>query len=182
MKTLTYLFVIVMLLFAGCAKDEIFDENSVNLELKKAKVPIPMKADFCAIPDMTVMPFTVITPGGPITLPGGMYVTGTCSHMGKVNSEKSYCKVETLNFVFEGGKPYLMETGTGVMTAANGDSYKINWWVKTSLPGWEYTGAVEMYDGTGKFKGMTGTVDMVGSVDLATHTNCWTGIGTMIYE
>jgi hypothetical protein len=52
MKTLIYLFAIAMFLFAGCAKDEMFDENSNNLELKKAKVPIPMKAEFCMNPNM----------------------------------------------------------------------------------------------------------------------------------
>jgi hypothetical protein len=179
MKTLIYLFAIAMLLFAGCAKDEMLDETP---DLKKAKVPIPMKADFCAIPDMTVMPLSVNTPGGVLTLPGGMYVTGTCSHMGIVDSEKSYSKVEALTFVMEDGKPFLLETGTGIMTAANGDNYKINWWVKTSLPSWEYIGEVEMFDGTGKFEGCSGTVDMVGTVDPVNHTNCWTGTGWMEFE
>ncbi len=183
MKTLIYLFAIAMILFAGCAKDEMFDQNPNNLELKKAKVPIPVKADFCAIPDMTVPPVSVNIPGqGTQYLPGGMYVTGTCSHMGKVNSEKSYCKVETLTFVFEDGNPFLLETGTGTMTAANGDSYNITWWVKTSLPSMEYIGEVEMSGGTGKFEGCSGTTDMIGSVDLATKTNCWTAEGYIEFD
>ncbi len=182
MKTLIYLFAIAMFLFAGCAKDEMFDQNSNNLELKKAKVPIPVKADFCAIPDMKVPPVSVSTPGGTITLPGGMYVSGTCSHMGRVNEEKSYCKVETLTFMMEDSKPYLMETGTGIMTAANGDNYKITWWVKTSLISWEYMGEVEMFDGTGKFEGCSGTTDMVGAVDMVNNTNCWTGTGFMEFD
>lgn len=182
MKTLIYCFAITMFLFAGCAKDELYLDNSNNAELKKAKVPIPMKADFCAIPDMTVLPFSVVTPGGTITLPGGMFVTGHCTHMGNVDSEKSYCKVETLTFLSEGGKPYLLETGTGIMTAANGDNYKINWWVKTSLPSWEYIGEVEMFEGTGKFEGCSGIVDMTGKVDVVNQTNCWTGTGWMEFE
>ncbi len=183
MKTLIYLFAVVMLLFAGCAKDEMFDQNSNNPELKKAKVPIPMKADFCAIPDMNVPPVSTIIPGqGPMYLPGGMFVTGTCTHMGRVNSEKSYCKVDELTFIMDEGKPYLLETGTGIMTAANGDSYKITWWVKTSLPDMNYVGEVEMFDGTGKFEGCSGTVDMLGAVDLVNQTNCWTGTGWMEFE
>lgn len=180
MKTLIYLFAIAMFIFAGCAKDDAFNENP---DLKKAKVPIPIKAEFCAIPDMTVPPISVDIPGqGTLYLPGGMYVTGTCSHMGKVNSEKSYNKVATRDFVMEEGKPFLYETGTGIMTAANGDSYQITWWVKTSLITWDFVGVVEMFEGTGKFKGMTGTVDMVGTVDMANQNTCWTGTGTMVYK
>jgi len=52
MKTLISFFAIVMVFFAGCAKDYTINEEINSVELKKANVPIPFKADLCAVPDM----------------------------------------------------------------------------------------------------------------------------------
>ena len=178
-----------MMMLVSCTKDQFVQEES--LELKKAKVPIPMKADFCATPDMTspmmLMPIPGLDPTDPKSyLPSKMFVSGNATHMGLVDTEKSYTLVETLELIVEpvvGGSPlvFLKQTGTGVMTAANGDDYRITWWAKTSLANWTYIGEVEMFDGTGKFKGMTGTVQMVGAVDQVAGTNCWKADGFMEY-
>jgi hypothetical protein len=59
------------------------------------------------------------------------------------------------------------------------DSYPITWWGKTSLADWTYIGEVTMFSGTGKFEVMTGTVQMVGAVDMVAGANCWKGDGFM---
>ncbi|MBW8332986.1 MAG: hypothetical protein K0M40_13260 [Prolixibacteraceae bacterium] len=189
MKTLISFFFIMMMMLVSCTKDQFVQEE--NLELKKAKAPIPMKADFCATPDMTspmmLMPIPGLDPTDPKNyLPSKMFVSGNATHMGLVDTEKSCTLVETLELIVEpvvGGSPlfFLKQTGTGVMTAANGDDYQITWWAKTSLANWTYIGEVKMFDGTGKFKGMTGTVQMIGAVDMVAGTNCWKADGFMEY-
>lgn len=186
MKTLISFFVIMMVMLFACNK-EFNDEEP--LTLKKANVPVPMKADFCAVPDMTstmlLIPIPGLDPADPKNyMPSKMFVSGNATHMGEVITEKSICEVTEFTFLMgtdgDGNPaPFLMQKGTGVMTAANGDYYQINWWVKTSLPGWTYIGEVEMYGGTGKFEGMTGTVTMIGAVDKVAGTNCWTADGFM---
>lgn len=189
MKTLISFFFIMMMMLVACTKDQFVQEE--NLELKKAKVPIPMKADFCATPDMTspmmLIPIPGLDPKDPKNyLPSKMFVSGNATHMGKVITEKSVCLVNELNFLVEpdaDGNPhfFLKQVGTGVMTAANGDSYPITWWGKTSLADWTYIGEVTMFSGTGKFEGMTGTVQMIGAVDMVAGTNCWKADGFMEY-
>lgn len=189
MKKLTSFCMVLMMMFVACNNDQFVQEEP--LTLKKAKVPIPMKADFCATPDLTspmmLIPIPGLDPTDPKNyLPSKMFVSGNATHMGRVDTEKSYSLVETLELIVEpvvGGSPlfFLKQTGTGVMTAANGDNYPITWWAKTSLANWTYIGEVQMFSGTGKFEGMTGTVQMIGAVDMVAGTNCWKADGFMEY-
>lgn len=159
---------ILLMMLVACTKDQFVQDET--LTLKKAKVPVPMKADFCATPDFTspmmLIPIPGLDPTDPKNyMPSKMFISGNATHMGLVNAEKSYSNVESLELIVEpveGGSPlfFLKQTGTGVMTAANGDDYQITWWAKTSLANWTYIGEVQMFEGTGKFEGMTGTVQM----------------------
>lgn len=189
MKAILSFCMVMMMVLLACTKDPLVQDEV--LTLKKANVPIPMKANFCAVPDMTSTPLLIPIPGLDPTdpknyLPSKMFVSGNATHMGQVITEKSICEVTEFTFLLETDEqnnslPFLMQKGTGVMTADNGDYYQINWWVKTSLPSWNYVGEVEMHDGTGKFEGATGTVSMIGKIDLATHSNCWTANGLIVF-
>jgi hypothetical protein len=174
MKTLIYLFAIVMLIFAGCAKDEMFDENSNNLELKKAKVPIPMKAEFCMNPNMEAGFILIegLDPANPQSyLPKEGWISGHATHMGKIIMEES-----PTTFVYAAVTPMGVKTiSEGKITAANGDNYLFKA-TSYSFPDKSFTGEVYMYNGTGKFEGMTGTVIMTGS------GSCWSAEGTMSYK
>ena len=92
MKTPVYLLLIVVLLFSGCAKDDMFTENRYNYELKNAKVPLTMKIDYCGTSDWGA---GSIDYGNPATAsPIRMIVSGKATRVGKFNSEKSYWLVE----------------------------------------------------------------------------------------
>jgi len=188
MKTLISFCMVLMIMLVACTKDHFVQEEP--LMLKKAKVQVPMKANFCATPDldspMMLIPIPGLDPLDPKSyLPSRMFVSGTATHMGNVIPDLSVCEVETLELVVEGEpgsfKYFLKQTGTGTMTAANGDSYPITWWGKTSMANWTYIGEVTMYSGTGKFVGMSGIVDMIGAVDPVNGTNCWKADGFMEY-
>jgi len=188
MKTLISFFFIMMIMLVACNKDQ-FVQDEQPLTLKKANVPVPMKADFCATPDMDsqfiLIPIPGLDPTDPKNyLPSKMFVSGQATHMGNVITEKSICVVNELKFLVEpdaDGNPhfFLKQIGTGVMTAANGDNYPITWWGKTSLADWTYIGEVTMYSGTGKFEGASGVVTMIGAVDRVAGTNCWKADGYM---
>ncbi|MBA4409682.1 MAG: hypothetical protein Q8S54_09580 [Bacteroidota bacterium] len=189
MKTLISFCMVLMMMLVACNKDQFVQEE--DLMLKKAKVPVPMKADFCATPDLTSTPMLIPIPGldpnDPNSwLPSKMFVSGQATHMGNVITEKSICEVKTLELVIEGTSPenfkyFLLQKGIGIMTAANGDNYPITWWGKTSLADWTYIGEVTMFSGTGKFKGASGVVNMIGAVDRVAGTNCWKADGYMEY-
>ena len=170
MKTLIYLFVIAMLLFAGCAKDEMFTENMNNPELKKAKVPVPMKIEYCGISDWSA---GSIDYGDPTTaLPIKMIVSGKATHMGKINSEKSYWVVEVYEpRVDSKGVPYLFQSGTGHLVGANGDYINYAWWVNAALPDLDFIGEFELLDGAGNFEGCSGTLNLAGTVDIVEVEN-----------
>lgn len=178
MKKLICFLAIGMFLFAGCSKDAFFDESQEGFELKdahkRANVPIPFKADLCAVPDMT---------SESIPLPDGTYckkrmiIGGTGSHLGRVwDSGTSYYDVEGNEVLMEGGHPFLRQSGTGILVAANGDSFEWTWWAKISIPDRNWTGEFEIIpgSGTGKFEGSSGKLEAIGQANPAEHINCWT--------
>lgn len=189
MKAILSFCMILMMMLIACNSDPFVQDEPFML--KKANVPIPMKADFCTVPDMSstmiLIPIPGLDPNDPNNyMPSKMFVSGNATLMGQVITEKSICEVTEFTFFLEtddqnNSVPFLMQKGTGVMTAANGDNYQIHWWVKTSLPSWNYIGEVEIHDGTGKFEGATGTVSMIGKIDLATQANCWTADGQIVF-
>ena len=190
MKRFICFLAIGMFLFAACSKDDTFIERFDSFKLekthKRANVPIPFKGDFCGVPDMESEP-------GSITLPNGitiefctrMIISGTGTHLGRVDgSGTSYYEVDNTQFVPENGLPFMMQSGTGKMVAANGDSFEFTWWAKISLLDRKWVGEFEIIpgSGTGKFEGSSGSFESVGQADPVEHINCWFSEGYLIYE
>jgi hypothetical protein len=155
-----------------------------NVNLKRAKVPVPMKADFCGTNDLSAG-FIHIQglPDVPQNyLPRKMNISGHATQMGEVITALSWFECTVCYLSVEEGIPYINQTGNGLMTANNGDNYPITAWIKTSLVDWTYVGEVTMYSGTGKFEGASGVVTIIGQLDQAAGTNCWHGEGMMEYN
>lgn len=176
--------VTMIFIFAACAKDEMLDQSN-NLKLKKAKVAIPFKGDFSAVPDMEsslwLLPIPGLDPEDPASyLHTRMIVSGNCTHLGNIDSEKSFYVFETYELIFEGEEPFLSLTGSGHLVGANGDSVDLTWWSKGSLLTIDYFGEMEITGGTGKFEGCSGSTDMKGIMD--DKTNTWTLEGTMEFN
>lgn len=174
----------------GCTKDILNDENA---DLKKAKVPIPIKAWFCSTSDFTLPPVHVTgTPFiHPVTgetlipdtyLPGGGNISGHSTHTGELIPAESYVKLLSASLVMSPDGPFVMAEYAGKTTASNGDYFLFSDILKISLPGLTFSGEVTMFGGTGKFLGATGNVTMSGQSDPVTMQSCWTGEGTMVYE
>jgi hypothetical protein len=164
----------------------MFDENMNNLELKKAKVPVPMKIDYCGTSDWSE---GSIDYGDPTTaLPVKMIVSGKATHMGKFNSEKSYWLAEVYELQFDGDIPFLFQSGIGFLVGANGDKVNYSWWVNAALPDLDFIGELELQGGTGKFEGCSGTINVAGTVVVdyddnpPTVTICCAGEGFMEFN
>ncbi len=189
MKSLIYLLTFGLVLLSGCAKENLNEE----VNLKKANVPVPMKAWFCMTPDMTVAPVHVAgTPFlHPVTgevivpnmmLPGGGFISGHATQMGEVISAESPMTTKSLTLAMTPDGPFVMGEYEGKITADNGDYYLFSCVMKMKLADMTFTGVVEMFGGTGKFTGMTGSVVMAGQADPTNMKSCWTGEGTMNYD
>lgn len=168
MKKLMYLFVVVMLVIAGCAKDDTLFENPNNPELKKAKVPIPMKGEGWSDP-VTESKFMI---------------GGTGTHLGEINSEKSYYDFQTQELIEDDGLPYYALAGIGKLVGANGDSFEFTFSTRQYL---DYTlvSKSDIIDGsgTGKFKGCSGSFNTVGGLDVTqVHLFVFTIEGKLVFK
>ena len=188
MKTLLKLTGLFLLLFVGCTGEEALNEmnapellKSKNLMAVQAQEPktvnVPMKVDFYCTPDET-LPFVECTPSqAGIFLKGGGVVNGNATHVGLVNSEKSPWLMTGCSF-----NPMAYQLTSyvaGKITAANGDYFFYTGQIVTQLPDYTLTGEIIMNDGTGKFKGVTGSVLIEGGVDMTTGVLSWSGEGTI---
>lgn len=186
MKTLISFCMVLMIMLVACTKDQFVQDES--LDLKKAKVPVPMKADFCFTPNMegafdangfpnleVVMLIEGLDPQKPTAyLPRAGWLSGYATHAGELQMMNSPMTAVSAHFDFVNMKVVWVTTGKN--TAANGDYYYYYDATSYSNPmDGSFTGDVFMRDGIGKFKGMTGTVQMVG------QGTCWHAEGTMIY-
>lgn len=172
MKLTTFLLAFSLVLLSGCAKDALDDENG---DLKKAKVPIPMKAWFCMNPDFT-QPLVHIEglPDEPAYyLPGGGFISGHATHMGELITE--LCPSRIFDAVFDPSTGLVSYKTEGTITGDNGDHYAFTG-IAFNNPDGTFYGTINMFDGTGKFKGMTGTVEMTG------QGLCWTAVGFITYK
>ncbi len=140
-----------------------------------------------AFPDLKSDPILIsgLDPEDPDNYyPSIMLISGTGSHIGKVNAEKSFYKFESMEFALENGIPYTNQSGTGLMVGANGDSFEYTWWVKQSLVDGSYFGEMDIThgSGTGKFKGSSGSGDIVGGWNMNKDGVCFKIDGYLVYK
>ena len=184
MKTLVYLFVIAMLLFAGCEKDEMFNENMNIPELKKAKVPIPLKGEICMIDnEVDRIPVHFGSPDGPVvsgaTVVRNAFLYGNLTHMGKLDEQSSMTGREGAYLdaaAYSEGKIIVVATYDGRLFAANGDyidlvsNIRIDRGAQTISADYTITG------GSGRFENAAGNGFLSGLLP------CWDSEGTIVYS
>lgn len=188
MKTLLKLTGLFLLFFVGCTSDDALNEltapsltksdgQTVSQLQEPKTVTVPMKCEFASDPDMSLAPVQCNPLPANIFLRGGGWVRGNGTHIGIVNQAESHFVNTGCDF-----NPALMQlTGwvEGKITGANGDYFNYTGFAVTQLPAGTFEGDVVMNDGTGKFKGCTGKVHMIGSADFTTGVMTWKGEGTI---
>jgi hypothetical protein len=186
MKALMYFFVMAVIVIAGCAKDDTMFETQDNLELKKAKVPIPFKADILAFYD-TESDLLAWNIGDDTYYSYSRNIlTGTGTHLGKIDAEKSFLLLESIVFfIDDDGLPYTLNSGKGKLVAANGDSFELTFQVKQGYD--EFATGIAQNDiipgsGTGKFEGCSGSIESIGVIDYEKGAYRIKADGYLVYE
>lgn len=187
MKTLGYFLVLAIFVFAGCTKDEVLFESQDILELKKTQIPVPVKADCFAIPDQESALVSYLTPEGTVSYTySKLNVSGTSSHIGKLNPETNFYVLESLELFYgDDGHPYTLNKGYGKIVSPNGDEMGFTLEVIQSFDETaSYTGKTYIVpgSGTGRFKGCTGFFDLVGAMDFAKGGTWFKMKGYLVYE
>lgn len=171
MKKLMFLFVVAILVIAGCSKDDSLYQNPNNVELKKAKVPIPINGQTWSDPDPQSN--------------NKYFMGGTASHVGNINAEQSFYEFYTIDYIEIDGLPYYDLTGYGKVVAANGDSFEFKFSTKQSLTDYSLVSksVITPGSGTGKFKGVSGSWTSVGGLDVSNeHLFAFSMDGEIVFE
>ena len=188
MKSLLKLLGFILFACVACTTNSEIDElntadltkskDQLTLQTQEPKtVTVPIKADFYSIPD-TILPGVGCTPSqANIEMKGGGWIGGNASHTGMVNLNESHWTM--INCSFDPATYQLTTLAEGKITAASKDYYLYQVTMVTQLPGGDFTGEVIINDGTGKFKGATGTLMIKGVVDHVTGIITFTGEGTI---
>ena len=95
--------------------------------------------------------------------PSKLIVSGTGAHVGRIDAEKSFYIIKSIEFFFgDDGLPYTRNTTEGKVVGANGDGFEFTSFVELSLIDLTYSGKMEIIlgTGTGKFKGCSGSCDI----------------------
>ncbi len=167
MKTLLYLFVVAFLVISGCAKDDALYVNPENPELINKKESVPFEANLHAVNDLNsdLILIEGLDPEDPASYSHSrLLISGTATHIGKLNPVKSYYTFEKLVFFMEDGQPFTLNSGTGCIVGANGDVIEFTHEAKQSAIDGSYTGTINIIPGTGTgiFECCTGTIYSVG--------------------
>ena len=190
MKTLLKLTGLFLLFFVGCTGEDALIEMNAPEMLKSREmmavkkqepktVTVPWKCEFASDPDRSLAPVQCNPLPANMFIGGGGWVRGNATHLGIVNQAESHYVNTGCDL-----NPVLMQlTGwvEGKITGANGDYFYYSGFAVTQLPEGTFEGDIVMNDGTGKFKGCTGNVHMIGSVDFTTGIMTWTGEGTVTF-
>jgi len=156
MKILVYLFSLVILVIAGCAKDDTL-----------IKTPIAIKIDCMADPDKNSDLIPVNLSGQDVYYTYSRFkFSGAGRHLGKINEEKSYYRIKSIEFFSDGaGLQYLRSSGEGKVVGENDDGFEFTFWSNESLNNFKIVGELEVTPktGTGIFERSSGTLDILGS-------------------
>lgn len=182
---LKFLFLIIaalLFLFNGCNKDAFFDEET-SVELKKAKVPIPLKGEVCMIdnPDDRI-PVHFWNPEGDVvpgaTVVGIAFLYGNLTHMGKLDEQSYMTGREGAYLDYDAylqGKTIVVATYDSWLFAANGDYIQIVSNIKIDRGAQTITGNYTITGGSGKF------VNAAGKGSFSGVLPCWNAEGTLEY-
>lgn len=188
MKTLKILLVIVFVIFSGFARDSQTDEN---LLLKRAVVPVPLKATMCIIEANQNMPVEgtpVIGAKGDILVPE-LFLISTASlgghgtHLGNFIVEQSSMTGVSAHLDFGAlsqGKIVLIADYYGTITAANGDHFDFEASIEIDATdrtqGGIITGTYSVSGGSGRFENAGGSGVLNGRIP------CWNIEGTLEFS
>jgi len=191
MKNLICLMMVSLVMLFSFSKDMLTDEN---VDLKKAKVPIPLKGEMCMtwnldVPSLPVTGTPVPKPSGEILIPqlymsGAAWLTGHSTHMGEFIPEQTHMTglhAELDMAALSNDKVIITAEYEAILTGANGDhidllsQIQIDVTDPSNWTNWTITGNYKVTGGSGKFENATGSGVLNGQLP------CWDFEGTLVY-
>ena len=184
MKNLICLLIVSLMMLFGCSKDVLNDEN---MDLKRAKVPLPVKGEICMTYNYDVplrhVEGTPVVINGKVVVPdlylsGDSWLSGHVSGMGEIlpnspmHSLSAYLDMEALakgRVVCVGEFEATAISDNGSITMLSTVRIDV-----TDNPVWSITGTYTVTGGTGKFEGVTGSGTLYGP-----QLPCWHTDGTI---
>lgn len=176
----------VSLLLIACMKEvsnpDLLQEEYTTQSNQTANkmVERPMYVDFYATTDMSVSPVQCVPQQlGNLFVGGGSIMHGNASHVGSINPENSFGRIQQCQF---GPAPFQLTTiNVGQVAAANGDLMYFSSQEITNVIDGSFTGVVTITNGTGRFLNASGIVNIQGTVNFQTGIIAWTGTGSVTY-
>ena len=188
----TLLILFLVFFAASCEKDLYLEGGPTNGQkygnnnTEMGAVQLPFSATFTTLPGEYIMQLSEdfsISAGGPIT--------GNATHVGLIQEVPSFWKVDSIgfNFVNIGTEEELemvpvsiIEYIGGEIHSANGDYYTYKGEAVVSLVGEPVlSGEMRFTGGTGRFEGVSGSIQLSGTADFETGSATFKGNGVIIY-
>lgn len=186
MKTIKLLLIILSLILTGCS-DNLFENmpfEEPSAEYKKAvkekAVTIKVHARLSASANFELPPVVCNPEQYNVMLAGGGWIDGYATLLGNVNRDSSTF-IRT-NCALGPGPSQLTSYGKCQMMGSNGDKYFIDVVEVADMATMTFTGYVDITDGTGKFKGATGHIEMINGTFDELGNARWTGYGEIILK
>ncbi len=188
MRNLVCIMLVSLVMLCSFSKDVLNDENT---DLKKAKVPVPMKIEMCVVPgtvfDFHVGNTPVIDPSSGNVIVPDLYAASECllsghgTHFGELRQQSSMSiKSAWLDKSALSSKKVVTVLVYEIrLFAANGDycdgivEVRID---RTDPSNRIVTGDLELSGGTGRFEGATGNCAVNGVLP------CWYAEGTLEFS
>jgi hypothetical protein len=170
MKNLIYLLIVSSVMLFSCARDVLTDES---VDLKKARVPIPLRGEVCMaynndVPRMPVAGTPLLNPSGEVLIPqlylsGAAWLTGHATHMGEFIPEQTHMTgihAELDMIALSQGKIVTVAVYEAILTGDNGDHVNLISHIRidaTDPSVRPITGDWQILSGSGNFENVTGS-------------------------
>ena len=201
----TLLILVLVFFAASCEKDLYLEGGPTNGKnygrnnVEVGAVQLPFSATFTTISDgsliclfkgIETLKYLCGTENGSY-IAGGGPITGNATHVGLIQENLSSWKVTDFDLIFGNigtdedpviGPISIIEYIEGEIHSANGDYYTYEGEAIVSLVGEPVlSGEMRFTGGTGRFEGVSGSIQLSGTADFETGSATFKGNGVIIY-
>ncbi len=175
--------VLVLMFFCSCGSDVPVESEFERL--KSAHLNIATTLEFTFIPDFTLTQITCSPPEAKILLPAKQWIRGTFDYFEGIDETRSYVMNKSCEAV---DATHLKELFEGFIIDKNNNSITFTGWVivdaesAAANPLMPVNGEIQVTEGAGKFKGVSGSVRMNGNISYLNGLMEWKGDGFIAFK
>jgi len=184
MKKLIFVSATILLLVFSCSKDPIDDGNGTSKNSATTSNSISngtlMRVWFNSLPDYS-LPKVQVAPQGysDKKLPGGGWMQGHSNITKIVDPENSHY-VFTSSILGPGSNKTTSSLAGTITCQLYGCSYYYTAQIITDFEKLTFSGTLNIESGTGRYKGLTKTLDLTGTINPENGEYTWQGIENIV--